>query len=398
MIPGSTQTRPATAGTCSSPPDATTEPPADAASSAMPDRRISCTWTVEPPLSNSSGFGHLEVPQVAVVDGHPLLLFCTNAVDAVNRARMTASGSLPGPTVNGPWDLASARPFPHPYLYAPRLVPDIDGTPALIGFLDQVDGVFAGELTDPIRVRYDPVDGLIAEANEWALGRSGHLGAACPRRAGAERSRWRPACRAGAGTVATKSELDVRDRPSGTVWSSSARTGGGVLARPAEGSTPSVRGRVRRARTRVILVALLRSRPRSATASSRRPACSGRTLGPSAVQVSGRRLCAAIASSSIRTPRPGESPRMNAPSSTCRSTETPTGGCRSCSSLAMWFGTDVAACSSADRGVADRADRQVVGVGQGGHPQEVGDPPDRGRLDDVDGRRRPAADGTARAR
>jgi beta-fructofuranosidase len=131
------------------------------------------TWTVEPPLSNSSGFGHLEVPQVAVVDGHPLLLFCTNGVNG-------QSGTddriwfTPGPTVNGPWDLASARPFPHPYLYAPRLVPDIDGTPTLIGFLDQVDGVFAGELTDPIRVRYDPVVGLVAEANEWNLGRPGH--------------------------------------------------------------------------------------------------------------------------------------------------------------------------------------------------------------------------------
>ena len=54
-------------------------------------------------------------------------------------------------------------------------MPDIDGTPALIGFLDRIDGVFAGELTDPIRVRYDPVDGLIAEANEWAPGRPGHL-------------------------------------------------------------------------------------------------------------------------------------------------------------------------------------------------------------------------------
>ena len=83
-------------------------------------------------------------------------------------------------------------------------------------------------------------------------------------------------------------------------------------------------------------------------------------------------------------PRPGESPRTNAPSSTCRSTVTPTGGCRSCSSLAMWLGTEVAACSSPTGRVADRADRQVVGVRQRGDPQEVGDAPDRGRLDDVD--------------
>lgn len=41
-----------------------------------------------------------------------------------------------------------------------------------------------------------------------------------------------------------------------------------------------------------------------------------------------------------------------------------------------------------DRRVADRADRQVVGVRQRGDTQEVGDSPDRGRLDDVDASRR----------
>ena len=127
------------------------------------------TWTVDAPLSNSAGFGHLEVPQVTVVDGQPLLLFCTNAVDP-QRDPDDRIWFTPGPTLTGPWDLGSARPFPHPHLYAPRIVADIDGTPALIGFLDQVDGVFAGELTDPIRVRYDARAGLVAEASEWALG------------------------------------------------------------------------------------------------------------------------------------------------------------------------------------------------------------------------------------
>jgi beta-fructofuranosidase len=127
------------------------------------------SWTVEPPLSNAAGFGHLEVPQVAVVDGHSLLLFCTNAISP-ERATTDRIWVTAGPDITGLWDLATARPFPHPNLYAPRLVYDIDGTPALIGFLDQVDGTFAGELTDPIRVHYDPVAGLVAEATEWALG------------------------------------------------------------------------------------------------------------------------------------------------------------------------------------------------------------------------------------
>jgi len=127
------------------------------------------TWKVQPPLSTPAGFGHLEVPQVAVVDGQALLLFCTNSV-APERGVDERIWFTPGPTVNGPWDLASARPFPHPHLYAPRLVTDVDGTPALIGFLDYVDGSFAGELTDPIRVRYDPAAGLLAEATELAFG------------------------------------------------------------------------------------------------------------------------------------------------------------------------------------------------------------------------------------
>jgi beta-fructofuranosidase len=121
------------------------------------------TWTAQPPLTDVTHFGHLEVPQVAVIDGQSLLLFCTNAVmsEAATDERIWTA---PGPTVTGPWDLSKARAFPHPSLYAPRLVPDVDGAPALIGFVDHVDGVFAGELTDPIRVRYDPASGLTPAA------------------------------------------------------------------------------------------------------------------------------------------------------------------------------------------------------------------------------------------
>lgn len=62
----------------------------------------------------------------------------------------------------------------------------------------------------------------------------------------------------------------------------------------------------------------------------------------------------------------------------------PIDGCRPCSSLTRWLGTDVAACSSATGVLPIRADRQGVGVRQRGDTQEVGDSPDRGRLDDVD--------------
>jgi beta-fructofuranosidase len=119
-------------------------------------------WIVQPPLSAPAGFGHLEVPQVAVVDNQPLLLFCTNAAVSPQHADHRIWVAT-GPTIHGPWDIASAQPLPHPNIYAPRLVPALDGHWALIGFLDEVDGEFVGELTDPIPVRYRPGAGLVME-------------------------------------------------------------------------------------------------------------------------------------------------------------------------------------------------------------------------------------------
>ncbi|GAB3805574.1 glycoside hydrolase family protein [Micromonospora zhanjiangensis] len=116
-------------------------------------------WTVRPPLSAPAGFGHLEVPQVAVVDGQPLLLFCTNSDTLTDRVWV-----VPGSSVTGPWDVSAARPFAHPHLYAPRLVPLDDTGWGLIGFLNYVDGAFVGEITDPLPVAYHPAAGLVAHA------------------------------------------------------------------------------------------------------------------------------------------------------------------------------------------------------------------------------------------
>ncbi|MFY1653859.1 glycosyl hydrolase family 32 [Solwaraspora sp. WMMB762] len=120
------------------------------------------TWRVRPPLSVPAGFGHLEVPQVVVIDGQPLLLFCTN--NAVSPARGATTDQIwvvPGTATTGPWDVAAAQPFTHPGLYAPRLVPDADqGGWQLIGFLDHLDGRFVGEIIDPVPVRYTSGVGL----------------------------------------------------------------------------------------------------------------------------------------------------------------------------------------------------------------------------------------------
>lgn len=123
------------------------------------------TWTVRPPLSTPADFGHLEVPQVAVVDGQPLLLFCTDATADARRGDHRIWVAT-GPSVRGPWDVAGARPVSHPHLYAPRLVPGPAGGWSLIGFLDHVDGVFVGALSDPIPVRYHPSTGLTLHPTE----------------------------------------------------------------------------------------------------------------------------------------------------------------------------------------------------------------------------------------
>ena len=130
------------------------------------------TWEVRPPLSRPAGFWHLEVPQVAVVDGQQLLIFCCMPAELAPQRRAAAveggMWAVPIDHPAGPFDMGQARPFEHSSLYAARLVDD-NGTPALIGFRNVENGRFVGELTDPIPVRFDPEHGLVhAEPSEKA--------------------------------------------------------------------------------------------------------------------------------------------------------------------------------------------------------------------------------------
>ncbi|MFF4875429.1 hypothetical protein [Micromonospora sp. NPDC000668] len=89
----------------------------------------------------------------------------TNISDTPTPALTRADG------VFGRGNVASARPFTHPHLYAPRLVPGPAGAWSLLGFLDHVDGEFVGELTDPIPLRYRASTGLTVDparnAADW---------------------------------------------------------------------------------------------------------------------------------------------------------------------------------------------------------------------------------------
>lgn len=113
-------------------------------------------WEVQPPLTAPAGFGQLEVPQVAVVDGLPVLIFsCWPDRMAVGRRDPRPAGGVwvaPGESVLGPWDLAAAEPFDHPSLYAGRLVEESPGHWVLLGFRDTEDGTFVGEISDPMPV------------------------------------------------------------------------------------------------------------------------------------------------------------------------------------------------------------------------------------------------------
>jgi beta-fructofuranosidase len=111
-------------------------------------------WEVGPPLSTPAGFDHLEVPQAYVVDGRPVLIFSCPAAQTARTGTTAAIWTVAGDAVTGPWNVAAAEPFEHPSLYCARLVPDGDDW-YLLGFRDAEDGVFRGELLDPIPVAFD---------------------------------------------------------------------------------------------------------------------------------------------------------------------------------------------------------------------------------------------------
>lgn len=123
-------------------------------------------WVVEPPLSRpGQGFGHLEVFQFEIVDGVPIILFCCAAAEL--SPERIAAGEKGGvysvvvdPTLSA-IDFTRAVAFDRPELYAARLVQDKSGTWNLLGFINEVDGLFVGSLSDPIPVTAERASGLV---------------------------------------------------------------------------------------------------------------------------------------------------------------------------------------------------------------------------------------------
>ncbi len=127
--------------------------------SRMPAAPTCVAWELGPPISRpGAGFGELEVSQVRIVDGQPLLVFTCHP-DQQSEEQLTRFGrfctwSVAGDSLIGPWELDRARPFRgEPALTAAPLVRRRDGSWALLGFRNLDPGATPElEVVDPIPV------------------------------------------------------------------------------------------------------------------------------------------------------------------------------------------------------------------------------------------------------
>jgi len=147
------------------------------------------SWETGPPVTApGAGFGQLEVPQVRVLDGTPVLVFTCHPLEMTEERRSRSGDyctwSVVGDSVLGPWDVAAAEPFrAEPALFAAPLTRDRSGRWVFVGFRNlEPDGVDAFEIIDPVPVRLQ--DGrLVATEADRAPGehRAGEIEAAAGR-------------------------------------------------------------------------------------------------------------------------------------------------------------------------------------------------------------------------
>ncbi|MBT2498354.1 glycosyl hydrolase family 32 [Agromyces sp. ISL-38] len=119
------------------------------------------TWEVRPPLTQpGSGFAHLEVPQVAEIDGRWVLLFSCigSAMTADYTAAFPDAGTwvvtIDDPT--RPIDLSYARPLTAESRYSGRVVQERDGSWEFLAFQNTSAGSpFVGGIADPVAFTLD---------------------------------------------------------------------------------------------------------------------------------------------------------------------------------------------------------------------------------------------------
>lgn len=115
-------------------------------------------WELRPPLSvpSADGFGQLEVLQVEMVDGRPVLLFSCLEEHAMPTRAGSRGGTwvVPAPSILGPFGIDDAYPVTDEGLYVGRLLRRrSDGQWLLFAFRNTGDdGRFVGGVSDPMPV------------------------------------------------------------------------------------------------------------------------------------------------------------------------------------------------------------------------------------------------------
>lgn len=123
-------------------------------------------WEVQPPLTRPAGFGHLEVLQVAEVEGRAVLTFCCMAADLAPHQGIAVPGvvgmwSAPAESLTGPFDVSAAECFEDPSLYAAHVITLDDDRKALLGFTNMRGEAFVGSIPPPTLVGLSPRGTLI---------------------------------------------------------------------------------------------------------------------------------------------------------------------------------------------------------------------------------------------
>ena len=117
-------------------------------------------WQAQAPLSRpGEGFSHLEVPQVELVEGRPVLVFSCLTAELGGERREAGTGGgiwcLPGKSLLGPFNLTQAVRITDESLYSGRLIRDHAGRWVMLAFRNRGrNGRFIGELADPVPVRW----------------------------------------------------------------------------------------------------------------------------------------------------------------------------------------------------------------------------------------------------
>lgn len=118
------------------------------------------TWELREPLSSPSadGFGQLEVTQVEVVDGCPVLIFSCMPEHAMPSRRTTGNGvwAARADSVLGAFDIPGAYPIADDSVYVGRLLKRREDGQWLLFAFRHVDsqGGFVGGVTDPMPVAW----------------------------------------------------------------------------------------------------------------------------------------------------------------------------------------------------------------------------------------------------